>query len=179
MKREFLLGLQVEGSPLPKEIIDAIMAENGRDIQKVRAGFADYDEVKEALAQLQQTAQEIQVHKDAARDWEEKYTLAEAEHQKALSQMAFQHNLDSAIQRAQGRSAKAICALLDLDTLRESENQPQAIEAALLDLKQTSRYLFEEAAAPLYARGTGAWQGAQEKSPTTLAGALKERFERK
>ena len=27
MKREFLQGLQVEGAPLPKEIIDAIMAE--------------------------------------------------------------------------------------------------------------------------------------------------------
>ena len=45
MKREFLLGLQAADNPLPKEIIDAIMAENGKDIQKVRAGFADYDAI--------------------------------------------------------------------------------------------------------------------------------------
>lgn len=179
MKREFLLGLQVEGNPLPKEIIDAIMAENGRDIQKVRAGFADYDALKEELAQLQQTAQEAQVHADAAKEWEEKYNRAVEDHTRELSDLTFQHHLDGAIHRAKGRSAKAICALLDLDALRQSEDQPQAIEGALAELKQNSQYLFEGEAAPLYARGTGAWQGAQEKSPTTLAGALKERFERK
>ena len=42
MKREFLLEFRVEGHPLPKEVIDAIMTENGRDIQKVKANFADY-----------------------------------------------------------------------------------------------------------------------------------------
>ena len=41
MKREFLQGLQVEGAPLPKEIVDAIMAENGRDIENVKARFSD------------------------------------------------------------------------------------------------------------------------------------------
>ena len=45
MKREFLQGLQVEGSPLPKEVIDAIMAENGRDIEAVKARFADAENV--------------------------------------------------------------------------------------------------------------------------------------
>ena len=51
MKREFLLGLQVAGSPLPKEIVDAIMAENGKDIEAVKAHYADYDGLKEQLDQ--------------------------------------------------------------------------------------------------------------------------------
>ena len=38
MKREFLLNFKVNEQPLPKEIIDAIMAENGRDIQQAEDG---------------------------------------------------------------------------------------------------------------------------------------------
>ena len=179
MKREFLLGLQVEGNPLPKEVVDAIMAENGRDIQKVRAGFADYDEMKEELSQLRQTAQETDTHRENALVWEDKYNRAVEEHARELAQVNFQNRLNGAILRAKGRSAKAICALLDLEALQASEDQPKAIEAALAQLKAASGYLFESEPAPGYARNTGVWQGSGEKSPATLAGALKERFERK
>lgn len=37
MKREFLLNFKVGDQPLPKEIIDEIMAENGRDIERAKA----------------------------------------------------------------------------------------------------------------------------------------------
>ena len=72
-----------------------------------------------------------------------------------------------------------IPALLDVDALKASENQEAAIEAALEDLKKDSRYLFDGEVPPPYARGTGAFGGQQEKHPTTLAGALREKFERK
>ena len=175
MKREFLLEFKVGDQNLPKEVIDAIMAQNGRDIQKVKADFADYDELKAQLATLQQAAQEAA----DAKVWEEKYKEAVAQHEKELAALHFSHNLDQAIVKAKGRNAKAIAALLDLDSLKTSEDQPGAIEAALDALKKDSRYLFEPDIPPLYARGTGAFQGAQEKHPTTLAGALRERFERK
>ena len=46
MKREFLQSIQVGEAKLPKEVIDAIMAENGRDIQAAReadvAATTDY-----------------------------------------------------------------------------------------------------------------------------------------
>ena len=134
MKREFLLGLQAADNPLPKEIIDAIMAENGKDIQKVRAGFADYDAIKEELSQLQQTAQELQTHRENALAWEEKYNRAVEDHTRELAELSFQNRLDGAILRAKGRSAKAICALLDLDALREQEDQTKAIEEAVAAL---------------------------------------------
>ena len=179
MKREFLLGLQVGDNPLPKEIIDAIMAENGKDIQKVRAGFADYDQIKEELQKLQQSAQEAQKHKDDALAWKGKYNQAVEEHTKQLDALRFQNRLDNAILQAKGRCAKAICALLDLEALQESEDQSKAIEDAIVQLQKSNGYLFGAEAAPYYARNTGAWQGTQEKAPTTLAGALKEKFERK
>ena len=102
-----------------------------------------------------------------------------ADHKAQIARMAFEKALGEEIVKAKGRNAKAICALLDMDALKESENQHDAIEAALAALKKDSRYLFEGDVPPPYARGTGAWNGPQETRPTTLAGALREKFERK
>ena len=175
MKREFLLEFRVGDLPLPKEVIDAIMAENGRDIQKVKASFADYEDLKAELSRRQQD----QSFEEAAKAWEEKYNQAVESHKQELVRMTFEKVLGEGIAKAKGRNAKAITALLDLEALKESENQADAIEAALEDLKRDSRYLFEGDVPPPYARGTGAYHGPQEKHPTTLAGALREKFERK
>lgn len=175
MKREFLLEFRVGDNPLPKEVIDAIMAENGRDIQKVKANFADYEDMKSQLAALQQD----QTFAEAAKAWEEKYNQAVEDHKQQIASMAFDRALGEGIVKARGRNAKAITALLDVDALKASENQEDAIEAALETLKKDNRYLFEGDVPPPYARGTGAYNGAQDKHPTTLAGALREKFERK
>ena len=49
MKREFVQNFKVGDQPLPKEVIDAIMAENGRDIEAAKKPFADYDTLKTQL----------------------------------------------------------------------------------------------------------------------------------
>ncbi len=50
MKREFLQNLKVGEEALPKEVIDAIMAENGRDIEAAKTAavkpYADYNDIK-------------------------------------------------------------------------------------------------------------------------------------
>ena len=175
MKREFLQEFKVGESPLPKEVIDAIMAENGRDIQKVKAGFADYEDMKAQLSRLQQD----QSFAEAAKSWEEKYNQAVNDHKAQIAKMAFEKVLSEGILKAKGRNARAITALLDLDALQKSEDPAQAVADALAALKQDSRYLFEAEAAPPYAQGTGAFAGIRDTPPTTLAGALREKFERK
>ena len=175
MKREFLQEFRVADTPLPKEVIDAIMAENGRDIQKVKANYADYEDMKAELSRLRQD----QSYEETAKAWEEKYNRAVEDHKQEIACMAFEKALGEGIVKAKGRNAKAIAALLDVDTLKESEDQTQAIEAALETLKKENRYLFDGDVPPPYARGTGAYTGQQEKHPTTLAGALREKFERK
>ena len=159
MKREFLQGLQVGDMPLPKEVIDAIMAENGRDIEAVKAHYAESE--------------------GAASAWQEKYNQAINAHQQQLADVVFGHNLEKAILTAKGRNAKAITALLDVDTLKSSEDQQTALEQALQALKQECSYLFQTETPPPYARGTGAAAPEEHKSPATLAGALLEKFERK
>ena len=175
MKREFLQGLLVGDMPLSKEVIDAIMAENGRDIESVKARYSDYEALKEQLARQEGAEEALQM----ARAWEEKYNQAVDTHRKEMEETVFGHNLEKAIFAARGRNAKAITALLDVDTLKSCENQQTALEEALQSLKQECGYLFQTEVPPPYARGTGAAVPETHKSPASLAGALLEKFERK
>ena len=159
MKREFLQGLLVGDMPLTKEVIDAIMAENGRDIEAVKARYAEFE--------------------GTAGAWEEKYNQAVAAHRQELSDVVFGHNLEKAILAARGRNAKAITALLDVDALKASEDQQTALAQAVQELQQECGYLFQAETPPPYARGTGAAVPEEHKSPATLAGAILEKFERK
>ena len=152
MKREFLQNLKIGEQELPKEIIDAIMAENGKDIQQA---------------------------KQSAQEWEDKYNRAVQEHRQQQTELAFQNTLQAAVSAAKGRNVKAIAALLDTEQLKSSEDPALAVEQALAALKSECGYLFEEATPPPYARGTGTRTGEQHTFPATLAGALKEKYERK
>lgn len=151
MKREFLQSLQVGQENLPKDVIDAIMAENGRDIQNA---------------------------KEQAKLWQDRYNEAVSAHEEKLAEMEFSARLTGAISAAGGRNAKAITALLDTELLKQSQNPEVAIGEAIEKVKAENDYLFEiPGTPPPYARGTGAATGVENHGPQTLAGALKERFE--
>lgn len=163
MKREFLLTLNQNGEPLSKEVVDAIMAEHGKDIERLKGKFSDYDTLKEKAAMA-----------DSSQDWEKKFREAESSHENQVKELRFRHQLEKEVHRLGGRNQKAIEALLDLDALRED---PSAVEQALLQVKSTCGYLFsEEEKAPSLAWGAG--NTGNFPAPQTLAGALKERFER-
>ena len=161
MKREFLQNLKVGDQPLSKEVIDAIMAENGRDIEAAKKPYADYDTMKTQLEEAQKTikgleSQDIEGARKAAKEWEEKYNKAIEDHKAQLADMDFHKKLDGAISTAKGRNAKAIKALLDVETLKGSKNQDADIKAAVEALQKESGYLFEEEGTPPpYAAGTG------------------------
>lgn len=180
MKREFLANIKVGDQALPKEIIDAILDENSRDIGAAKEAavkpYADYQAIKEERDRLKTQQGDATVEGKTAQQWKADYDQAVSDHQKELEGIKFQGVLDGAIAKAKGKNAKAITALLDVETLRGSEDQQKAIDAALEALKKDSGYLFDEAdAPPPYAPGTGS--GNQPPAaPETLAGALRERF---
>ena len=189
MKREFLQNLKVNDQPLPKEVIDAIMAENGRDIEATKKPFADYDTVKQQLAEAQTTLKGIQdqgtdleTARKNAQDWEKKYNDAVTAHQQELADRDFRQLLENAISGAKGKSVKAILGELgeeQIAALKGSKNQEADIKAALEGLKKDSGYLFDtEGTPPPYAPGTGT--GKQPPAaPDTLASALREKFANK
>lgn len=184
MKTEFLQNLKVNDQPLPKEVIDAILAENGRDVEAAKRPFADYGTIKQQLTEAQNALKSIQdqgtdleTARKNAQDWEQKYNDAITAHQQELADRDFHQSLDSKITAAKGKNAKAIKALLDLEALKGSKNQEADISAALEALKKDSGYLFDgEGTPPPYARGTGVQTPSPANAPATLAGALRERY---
>ena len=146
MKREFLQNIRIGEAALPKEVIDAIMAENGKDIE---------------------------LAKGAASTWEEKYNQAVSDHQKAMSGLRMEHALERAVSKAGGKSVKAISALLDMESIAKSDDIAEALQQAVDTLKQTDGYLFAPVA-PADAAGTGTV--TPQTQPATLAGALREKF---
>lgn len=161
MKREFLQNLKAGDAQLPKEVIDAIMAENGRDIEEAKKPFSDYDTIKTQLGEAQKTIkgfqdQDIDGIKRSAAEWEQKYKDAVAAHEKQMADAAFDGVLKDAITAAKGRNDKAIRALLDIETLKASKNQAEDIKTAVEGLKKDSGYLFEtEQTPPPYSFGAG------------------------
>lgn len=160
MKREFLQNFKVGDQPIPKEIIDAIMGENGKDIEAAKKPFADYDSLKDQL----QTAKNglkafegVDVEKLQGKIDELTVQLAEKdkEWKAKMDGMAFDGRIKDAITAAKVRNAKAVAALLDMDALRASKNQDADIKAALDTLKKENGYLFEAETPAPYASGTG------------------------
>ena len=182
MKTEFLQNFKVGDQPLPKEVIDAILAENGRDIENAKKPFADYDAVKDQLKTAQdglKAFEGVDVSKlqgeistlqgqlaDKDKEWKEK-----------LDGMAFDGRIKDAIAAAKGRNAKAISALLDVEALRASKNQEADIKAALEAVKKDNGYLFETETPPPFAGGTGSAPAGGKQAPVSLAGALHEKYD--
>jgi hypothetical protein len=183
MKREFLQNLKVGEEALPKEVIDAIMQENGRDIQKAKDDavkpYADYEDLKNENQRLKDQQGDGLVDGKNAKEWKEAHDKLVADHKNELDGIAFQNVLNGAINAAKGKNVKAITALLDVEALRGSEDQQKAVNAALEDLKKDSGYLFEDdKIPPPYARGTGAGNHPPEKAGS-LADAIREKFSTK
>ena len=135
-------------------------------------------ELEQLRASLQEQA-DAQALQEKVTQLEEALSQAQETSAQALEERDFSNALDRAIEKAKGRNPKAILALLDTDSLRSGEDREKTIATALEALQKSDAYLFgDREIPPLYARGTGAATGAQKKMPATLAGALKERFDK-
>ena len=173
MKREFLQNFKIGDQPLTKEIIDQIMAENGRDIEAAKKPYADYDDIK---SQLQTARDGLKAFEGVdVKDLQGQITKLQGdlatkdkEMQAKLADLSFEGELKDAITGAKGRNAKAIMALLDMETLKKSKDRSKDITAALEALKKDSGYLFEDdqGTPPPYAAGTGT-NGAGGKDDLT------------
>ncbi len=186
MHREFLRNFSINGQQLPKEVIDAIMAENGRDIEAAKKAYAGgnsgtgekmftQEEVNRIVSERLTREREKLQAVDGSKDMEQlqgeitrlqgELTAQAEAHRQQLKNVAFDHALDAAIKEAKGRDGRAIRSMLDLDTLKGSEDHQTAIKTALEGLRTGSSWLFEaDELPPPYAAGTGT--GAYNGSPS-------------
>lgn len=161
MKREFLQNFKIGEMPLPKEVIDAIMEENGHDIENAKKPFADYEDIKDQLAAANKTIEDfkgmdIDGVKKAAEEWKQKAEQAEREAAQRIADIEFENDLKDAITAAKGKNAKAIAALLDVSALKQSKNRAEDMKTAIASVQKEAAYLFgEDQTPPPYAPGTG------------------------
>ena len=111
MKTEFLQNFKVGDQALPKEVIDAILAENGRDIENAKKPYADYDAVKDQLKTAQdglKAFEGVDVGQLQGKIMEltGKLSDKDKEWQAKLDGMAFDGRIKDAITAAKGRNAK-------------------------------------------------------------------------
>lgn len=165
MKAEFLQNFKVGEAPLPNEVVEAILAENSRDVEAAKKPLADYESIKVQLATATEGLKAFQgvdvkdLQGQVAKLTKDLADQAEA-HKQQLADLAFDGALKDAITAARGRSAKAIRALLDVDALKASKDQSADIKSALEALKKDSGYLFDSGETPPpYAAGTGTGGG--------------------
>ena len=130
MKRELLQNIKVGDQALPKEIIDTILNEHSRSIGTIKA---ENDSLK---TQLQTAKDGLKAFKGVdVKDLQGQITklqqdLADKDtaHRAELADRDFNQLLDSAITAAKGKNAKAIKALLDVNTLKSSKNSEYSKE---------------------------------------------------
>ena len=182
MKREFLQNIKVGDQPLPKEVIDSILDEHSRSIGTLKAE-------KESLETQLQTAKDglkafegvdVKDLQGQIAKLQQDLTDKDTAHKTELANMAFDRALEGAITAAKGRNTKAIKALLDVDTLKVSKNQEADIKTALEGLQKESGYLFDtDPVPPNFPAGTGTQPNQPTVATGSLAGALRERYDKK
>lgn len=172
MKTEFLKSLN-----LSQEVIDKIMAENGKDIaveqKKAEKIIQERDSYKlkaESLeTQVNDANTEIQKFKDmdidgikkAADDWKETAEKAKADADKQISQMKFDYALSAALTGAKAKNAKAVKALLNMDGLKFNDGKIVGLDEQLAQIKADNDYLFEsDEPAPEFVKGTNGGSGS-------------------
>lgn len=193
MKRE-----ELEAMGLTKEQIDEVLDKYHEEYDPVKrdleAAQKDLENEKEKISTQADTIKslkkDLDEFKDAdvagmrkkIEDLETDMQAKDAAHQKEIADRDFNDLLKEGIAASKGRNARAITALLDVETLKASRNQKEDIAAALKALTEAedSKMLFGEAdPKPV---GAGRFIGEVRKDNTpqgdTLRDAIAEHYNR-
>ena len=145
MKREFLQEIRVGDQGLPKEVIDAIMAEHGKGIEAAKSWEEKY---KQAVSDHEKEVAELTF----SFRMQEAVAARKGKNAKAIMALLDMDALKKS-ENPQSELEKALDAL-------------QASDGYLFDTDATP---------PPYARGTGAKSAEGKPAPASLADALRER----
>ena len=179
MKTEFLKGLGLE-----QDVIDKIMAENGKDIATEKAkttkAEGERDNFKDQLATATESLEKFKdVDPTAMQSEIDKLTQQlkdkDAEYAAKEADRIFSDTIKEAIKTAGERNEKAVMAMLDMDALKASKNQSEDIKKALETVKESDAYLFgsdEPFKNPVGATGSSSGSGTDTTSAIWAAMGL-------
>ena len=146
MKADFLKGLG-----LKQDVVDKIMAENGKDVAaeqaKATKAVSERDNYKDQLATATESLEKFKDVDPVAMQSEIDKLNQQIKDQQAAfdakeADRIFSDDVKEAIKSAGGRNEKAVMALRDMDALKASKNQSEDIKKALEAVKESDAYLF-------------------------------------
>lgn len=187
MKRE-----ELEKLGLTKEQIDGVCDLNNADVQPLKK------ELEKANTDLQAAQGKVATTEEALKKFEGVDAEAlkkqiddlqadlkkkDEDHAAELANRDFDALLKDSITAAKGRNAKAIAALLDMETLKASKNQKEDMAAALKQLAEAedSKMLFGEPEASPVGKGDviGHVQKAGAQQTDSLKSAIADHYNTK
>lgn len=153
MKSEFLRNLGIT----EQSTIDAIMAENGRDINAVKTNTEKLEtQVTELQNQLKDRDTQLTDLKKSVKDNEALTTkitelenankTATADFEKKIASIQKVHSVESSVRDAKAKNVKAVMALLDMDKITFENGELSGISEQLTALQsgEDTSFLFGE-----------------------------------
>jgi len=151
MNKQDLVKLGIEDEDIAQQIIVL----HGKDIERLKADLeAKTAEVEQLNAQLTEAGKTIEGFKEldiegikaAAEEWKSKAEKAQTEAEQKVQALKFEHALKDALAAAKAKNIKAVKALLDLSSVKFSEDgeQLEGLEEQLATIKKEDSYLFED-----------------------------------
>ncbi len=153
MKTAFLKGLGLE-----KEVIDEIIAENGRDIEAEKAKAKDLQtqldtannmikERDKQLEDLKNSPDNPEELKKQIQKLQDENKAAKEAHEKEMKDLKVANALEKALSDAKAKNAKAVQALLELgdDVELADDGTIKGLDEKIKTLKKSDSYLFDDA----------------------------------
>ena len=166
MKREDIAKI-FEGAT--EQQINAVLDINSKDIgnakKKLEIERDTYkDQLDTAKGQLKEFENvDVKDLQDKIKTLTSDLETKDTEYQQKIADMEFNSVLDSAISKSGAKNAKAVKALLDLESLKTSKNQADDITKALETVKSENDFMFTS-------DNQGGWGERHKGSPENTTG---------
>lgn len=181
MERAFLKGLGLE-----KEIIDQIMAENGKDIEleksKTKELQTQLDTVNSTIKErdkqletLKNSTGDIEELKAQITKLQDENKTAKEAYEKEVKTIKVNSALEKALTSAKAKNNKAVLALLELgeDVELEEDGSVKGLDEKIKSLKKTDSYLFDSEKTTVSISGTKPGESNQQAQETTKTNSEK------
>lgn len=170
-----------EHDPVQKEL-DTVKVDLAAEQEKVKTHVGTIEGLKKDLEEFKDA--DVSGMKQKIEELEKDIKSKDADYQQQIADRDFNDILKESIIAAHGKNAKAITALLDVDTLKASKNQKEDIAAAIKGLSEAedSKMLFGEAEPKPAGTGDpigGVGGTGAKPQADSLIGALTERYNSK
>lgn len=169
MKRKFLEDLGLE-----EEAINKIMAENGKDLNELKAKVDDLTEqinVKDTtIKQKNDKISELEkVDVEALK--QEQFNLGKAEGSKEIEVFKKQNALDKALQGYKAKDTSILSKMLDMDKVKFNDKLEivEGLEEQVKSLKESHDYLFDsDEALPIFSGPTQGVKNTPSGDPSKM-----------